>query len=34
MGEESVLHYNGIPQKQMMKEFRGETVYNQEASYC
>ncbi|PVI04434.1 ATP-binding cassette transporter ABC1 [Periconia macrospinosa] len=30
MGEKSVLHYNGIPQKQMMKEFRGEAVYNQE----
>ncbi|CAI6337086.1 unnamed protein product [Periconia digitata] len=30
MGDESVVHYNGIPQKQMMKEFKGEAVYNQE----
>lgn len=28
--EKSVIHYNGIPQKQMMKEFKGEVVYNQE----
>jgi ATP-binding cassette subfamily G (WHITE) protein 2 (PDR) len=26
----SLLHYNGIPQKKMIKEFKGETVYNQE----
>ncbi|KAK5688623.1 hypothetical protein LTS10_000601 [Elasticomyces elasticus] len=26
----SNIHYNGIPQKQMMKEFKGEFVYNQE----
>lgn len=26
----SVVHYNGIPQGQMMKEFRGEAIYNQE----
>lgn len=26
----STIHYNGIPQKQMLKEFRGEVVYNQE----
>lgn len=26
----STLHYNGIPQKQMLKEYRGEVVYNQE----
>lgn len=26
----SVVHYNGIPQDQMMKEFRGEAIYNQE----
>lgn len=26
----STIHYNGIPQKQMMKEFKGEVVYNQE----
>jgi len=30
MGEDSVIHYNGIPQKQMMKEFKGEAIYNQE----
>lgn len=28
--KESVVHYNGIPQQQMMKEFKGEVVYNQE----
>lgn len=28
--DESVIHYNGIPQKLMIKEFKGETVYNQE----
>lgn len=32
LGEDSVVHYNGIPQKQMMKEFKGEAIYNQEAS--
>ncbi|KAJ5812426.1 hypothetical protein N7474_008727 [Penicillium riverlandense] len=26
----SVLHYNGISHKRMMKEFKGEVVYNQE----
>lgn len=26
----STVHYNGIPQKQMVKEFKGEVVYNQE----
>jgi hypothetical protein len=26
----SVIHYNGISQKDMMKEFKGETGYNQE----
>jgi ABC-type nitrate/sulfonate/bicarbonate transport system ATPase subunit len=30
MGEDSTIHYNGIPQKQMMKEFKGEAIYNQE----
>ncbi|KGO66421.1 CDR ABC transporter [Penicillium italicum] len=30
MDKESVLHYNGIPQPRMMKEFKGELVYNQE----
>jgi ATP-binding cassette subfamily G (WHITE) protein 2 (PDR) len=28
----TVVHYNGIPQKQMLKEFKGEVVYNQEVS--
>ncbi|CAK7567984.1 MAG: hypothetical protein SEPTF4163_005962 [Sporothrix epigloea] len=26
----STIHYSGIPQAKMMKEFRGETIYNQE----
>ncbi|KAF2636857.1 hypothetical protein P280DRAFT_492818 [Massarina eburnea CBS 473.64] len=30
MGDDSIIHYNGIPQKQMMKEFKGEAIYNQE----
>jgi ATP-binding cassette subfamily G (WHITE) protein 2 (PDR) len=30
MGEDTIIHYNGIPQKQMMKEFKGEAIYNQE----
>jgi len=30
LDKESTVHYNGIPQEQMMKEFRGEVVYNQE----
>lgn len=28
--KESVMHYNGIPRERMMKEFKGEVVYNQE----
>ena len=28
--EKSIIHYNGITQQQMMKEFKGEVVYNQE----
>ncbi|KAI4732022.1 putative ABC multidrug transporter [Aureobasidium sp. EXF-10728] len=28
--EGSNIHYNGVNQKQMMKEFKGEVVYNQE----
>jgi ATP-binding cassette subfamily G (WHITE) protein 2 (PDR) len=28
--EGSEIHYNGVNQKQMMKEFKGEVVYNQE----
>lgn len=34
VGEKSNVHYNGIPQQQMIKEFRGETVYNQEVWPC
>lgn len=30
VGESSSISYNGIPQKQMKKEFRGEAIYNQE----
>lgn len=30
MDKDSIVHYNGIPQKQMMKEFKGEAIYNQE----
>ncbi|KAL7785856.1 ABC-2 type transporter domain-containing protein [Trichoderma ceciliae] len=30
LGECSNISYNGIPQKQMKEEFRGEAVYNQE----
>ena len=30
MDEKSIVHYNGIPQKKMMKEFKGEAIYNQE----
>lgn len=30
LDEQSVIHYNGIPMEQMLKEFRGEVVYNQE----
>lgn len=28
--DDSVIHYNGVPQHRMRKEFKGETVYNQE----
>ncbi|KAF7559139.1 hypothetical protein G7046_g5028 [Stylonectria norvegica] len=30
VGRDSSIHYNGIPQKQMKKEFKGEAIYNQE----
>lgn len=30
LDKKSTVHYNGIPQHQMVKEFRGEVVYNQE----
>lgn len=33
VGDGSVIHYNGIPQKQMMKEFKGEAIYNQEVGH-
>ncbi|KAI9773655.1 MAG: hypothetical protein M1840_006929 [Geoglossum simile] len=29
-GEDSMIHYNGIPQERMLKSFKGEVVYNQE----
>ena len=28
--KDSIVQYNGIPQKTMMKEFKGEVIYNQE----
>ncbi|KAI6783459.1 ATP-binding cassette transporter ABC1 [Emericellopsis cladophorae] len=30
LGEQSDINFNGIPQKQMQKEFKGEAIYNQE----
>lgn len=30
LGESSIIHYDGIPQKLMNKEFKGEAIYNQE----
>jgi ATP-binding cassette subfamily G (WHITE) protein 2 (PDR) len=30
--DKSVIHYDGIPQEKMMKEFKGEAIYNQEVS--
>lgn len=30
MDKASSIHYKGIPQKQMVKEFKGEVIYNQE----
>ncbi|PHH82187.1 hypothetical protein CDD82_6745 [Ophiocordyceps australis] len=30
LGQHCSVHYNGIPLKQMQREFRGEAVYNQE----
>ncbi|CAG8279653.1 unnamed protein product [Penicillium salamii] len=30
LDKDSTIHYNGIPQSRMMKEFKGEVVYNQE----
>jgi hypothetical protein len=32
VGEQSTIQYNGVSQKDMMKEFKGETGYNQEVS--
>jgi ATP-binding cassette subfamily G (WHITE) protein 2 (PDR) len=32
--EKSIIHYNGIPQKRMMKEFKGEAIYNQEVNHA
>lgn len=33
LGAESLIHYNGIKQSKIVKEFKGETVYNQEVEY-
>ncbi|PGH06745.1 hypothetical protein GX51_02186 [Blastomyces parvus] len=30
LGKDTVIHYNGIPQKTFVKEFRGEAVYSAE----
>ncbi|OAP63066.1 hypothetical protein AYL99_02293 [Fonsecaea erecta] len=30
VGDDSVIHYSGIPQQQMIKHFKGEIVYNAE----
>jgi ABC-type glutathione transport system ATPase component len=30
LGKDTKIHYDGIPQKQMKKEFKGEAIYNQE----
>ena len=30
VGKDTVVHYNGIPQRRMVKQFKGEVVYNQE----
>lgn len=30
LSDDTNIHYHGIPQSQMMKEFKGETSYNQE----
>lgn len=32
LGDQTNIHYNGIPLKQMMMEFKGEAIYNQEVS--
>ena len=31
--DNSVIHYNGVPQKQMVREFQGEIAYNQEVPH-
>jgi ATP-binding cassette subfamily G (WHITE) protein 2 (PDR) len=30
LGEQSVVHYDGVPQQTMITEFKGEAAYNQE----
>jgi ABC-type multidrug transport system ATPase subunit len=30
LDQESLINYNGVPQRQMMREFKGEAIYNQE----
>lgn len=32
--KKSVISYQGIPQKKMKSEFKGEVIYNQEVSHC
>lgn len=32
LDKESTIHYNGIPQSRMIKEYKGEVVYNQEVN--
>lgn len=33
LGEQTKIHYNGVSQKHMIKEFKGETIYNQEVRH-
>lgn len=33
LSQETLIHYSGMPQANMMKEFKGETVYNQEVKH-
>ncbi|KAG0647288.1 abc multidrug transporter atrI [Hyphodiscus hymeniophilus] len=33
VGKDSVVHYSGIPQKEMIRNFKGEIVYNSEVDY-
>lgn len=33
LGGGTTIHYNGIPQREMIKEFKGEATYNQEVRF-